>query len=511
MKKKIQRKIASRKKKIEKRLQEANRQDQGKPTLTATNIDYEIAERTQAINHGGIGAMHMMVNKLGLAEAIDRNLHVLKMHKPYHESDHVLNIAYNILCGGRTLDDIELRRNDSTHLDALGAESIPDPTTAGDFCRRFHFFNIEMLMDAINETRLSVWRLQGPAFFEQTAKIDADGTFVPTLGNCKEGMALSYKGIWGYNALLVSFANTQEPLFFLNRGANRPSHEGVVPLFDKSIALCRKAGFEDILLRGDTDFSITAEFDRWTEEGVRFVFGWDSRANMIEHAENMPENEYKKLIRTARREFIRAAKRRRPKNVKAEIVKDNGYDNIRLNGEEVVEFDYQPGKCKNGYRVVALRKNLSLERGDVVLFDEYRYFFYITNDWNMSMHQVVREANQRCNQENLIAQLKDGVRALHAPVNTLNANWAYMVMASLAWTLKAWAALILPVDNRWQEKHSEERLALLRMDFRTFLNALIAVPVQIIKTGRRIIYRFLGWSRSQHVFFRFLDGVKALP
>jgi len=511
MKKKIQQKIASRKSEIERRLQEANRPNYGGPTLSATNIGYEIAERTQAINHGGIGAIHMMVNKLGLAKAIDRKVHLLKMHKPYHESDHVLNIAYNILCGGKTLDDIELRRNDSAHLDALGTESIPDPTTAGDFCRRFDPFDIDLLMAAINETRLRVWKQQGPAFLEQTAKIDADGSFVPTQGNCKEGMSISHKGIWGYHALLVSFALTQEPLFFLNRSGNRPSHEGVIPLFNKAIALCRRAGFEDILLRGDTDFSLTAEFDGLTEDGVRFVFGYDARQNMIENAENMPENEYQKLIRKAKGKFRKTGRRRRPKNIKAEIVKDNGYDNIRLNGEEVVDFEYQPGKCKQSYRVVALRKNLSLERGDIVLFDEYRYFFYITNDWNLSNHQVVREANHRCDQENLIAQLKDGVRALHAPVNTLNANWAYMVMASLAWTLKAWAALILPVGNRWQEKHSAERLALLRMDFRTFLNAFIAVPAQIIKTGRRIIYRFLGWSRSQHVFFRFLDGVKALP
>jgi hypothetical protein len=511
MNKKIQQKIASQKSEIERRLYEANRPNFGGPTLSATNIGYEIAERTQAIGHGGIGAIHMMVKKLGLTKAIDHKVHLLKMHKPYHESDHVLNIAYNILCGGKTLDDIELRRNDAAHLDALGTESIPDPTTAGDFCRRFDSYDIDLLMDAINEKRVRVWQQQGPAFLKQTAKIDADGTFVPTQGNCKEGMSISHNGIWGYHALLVSLANTQEPLFLLNRSGNRPSHEGVVPLYNKAIALCRRAGFEDILLRGDTDFSLTAEFDRWTEDGVRFIFGYDARQNMVENAENMPENEYQTLIRKANTKFRKTARRRRPKNIKAEIVKDNGYDNIRLNSEEVADFEYQPNKCKEIYRVVALRKNLSLERGDIVLFDEYRYFFYITNDWTLSKHQVVREANHRCNQENLIAQLKEGVRALHAPVNTLNANWAYMVMASLAWTLKAWAALILPVNNRCQEKHSAERLALLRMDFRTFLNSFIAVPAQIIKTGRRIIYRFLAWNRSQHVFFRFLDGVKALP
>jgi hypothetical protein len=511
MKKNIRQKHASRKKKIESRLRKAVRPDRGRPTLEAKNITYEIGERCQAINSGGIGAIHMLVNKLGLAESIDRNLHVLKMHMPYHESDHVLNIAYNILCGGKVLDDIELRRNDSTYLDALGAQSIPDPTTVGDFCRRFSSFNIMCLLDAINETRLKVWKRQGTSFTEQTAIIDADGAIVPTTGECKEGMDISYKGEWGYHALLVSLANTQEPLFIQNRSGNRPSSEGVVPLFDKAIELCRQAGFKDILLRGDTDFSITGEFDRWDKDGIRFVFGYDAYKNLVEIAENQPQNEYRMLVRKAELEFSSSATRQRPRNIKDEIVTERGYKNIRLKSEEVVEFDYVPTKCKRSYRIVALRKNLSVERGENAMFDDVRYFFYVTNDRKISMKQVVSEANQRCNQENLIAQLKEGVRALHAPVNTLNANGAYMVMASLAWTLKAWTALVLPVHGRWQKKHAAEKQALVRMEFRTFLNAFIMIPSQIIKTGRRIIFRLLGWNCWQGVFFRFLDAVRSFP
>jgi hypothetical protein len=511
MKNKIRQTIASRKNKIERRLEKAVRPDQGKPTLEATNIQYEIAERSHAINNGGIGAIHMMVKKLGLAENIDRFVSVLKMHMPYYESDHVLNIAYNILCGGRVLEDIELRRNDSAYLDALGTQSIPDPTTAGDFCRRFSDFDIMSLMDAINDTRLLVWKQQGTDFTEQTARIDADGTIIPTGGNCKEGMDISYNGQWGYHALLVSLANTQEPLYIKNRSGNRPSSEGVVPLFDKAIELCRKAGFKDILLRGDTDFSITGEFDRWDRDGIGFVFGYDAYKNLVATAENQPEEEYRRLVRNAERKFLSGAARRRPKNVKDEIVRERCYNNIRLRSEDIVEFDYQPNKCKKSYRIVALRKNLSVERGDNVLFDDVRYFFYITNNRKMSMGQVVSEANKRCNQENLIAQLKDGARALHAPVNTLNANWAYMVMASLAWTLKAWAALLVPVHGRWQEKHVAERELLVRMDFRTFLASFIAIPAQIVKTGRRIVFRLLGWNRWQGIFFRFLDAVKSSP
>lgn len=319
-------------------------------------------------------------------------------------------------------------------------------------------------------------------------------------------MALAYNGVWGYHPLLVSFAPTNEPLFIRNRSGNRPSAEGAAELFDKAIALCRKAGFKDILLRGDTDFSQTTELDRWDADGVRFIFGYDARKNMVEHATSIPDDAYVDLVRHAER-AIKTRPRKRPPNIKEQIVVERGYKNIRLESEELVDFDYKPTACQRPYRVVALRKNLRVEKGQIKLFDEVRYFFYITNDRSLSNDQVVREANQRCNQENLIAQLKGGVRALHAPVNTLNANGAYMLMASLAWTLKAWAALSLQVHPRWRKRHLQQRQQLLGMEFRTFLNHFINVPAQIVKTSRRIIYRLLAFNPSQLLFFRMLDGI----
>lgn len=107
----------------------------------------------------------------------------------------------------------------------------------------------------------------------------------------------------------------------------------------------------------------------------------------------------------------------------------------------------------------------------------------------------------------MIQQQKSDVQAFTAPLDTLNSNWAYMVMASLAWSLKAWAALLLPVHPRWQQRHEAEKKALLCMDFSTFRNALINIPAQIIRTSRRIIYRFLSWNPWQAVFFRLLDGI----
>jgi hypothetical protein len=499
---KIRRKIAIEKRRIERRLEKAVKVNDGGPVISATNIHYELADKTSAISHGGIGAIHGLVNLVGLAKQIDADLKLLKIHKPYHESDHVLNIAYNIICGGRTLDDIEMRRNDRIFLNAIGAESIPDPTTAGDFCRRFEASDVDTLMESINEVRLGLWE-RSRKLTEQTARIDGDGTLVATDGECKEGMDIAYDGTWGYSTLLISLANTGEPLYIFNRSGNRPSHEGAIGYFDKAIALCRRAGFDDILLRGDTDFSLTAIFDRWTDAGVRFVFGYDASKPLIYEAEDHPDGMYQELVRRAERE-IKTKEREKPENVKKRIVRERRFKNIRLKSEELVEFRWRPTKSNRDYRIVALRKNLSIERGEDVLFDDIRYFFYVTNDWDLSCEQVVREANSRCNQENLIEQLKNGVRALHAPVNTLNANWAYMVMASVAWSIKAWVALMLPISPRWRQRHEEEQRRLLRMDFRTFLAAVINVPCQIIKSGRRIIYRLLAWNPWQRVFFRML-------
>jgi hypothetical protein len=501
----IRNRIRAEKINIERRLEQALESSGDAPMLSASNIHYELADRTQATSHGGIGAIHLMVQMLGLVTHINDRLKLLKHHRPYHESDHVLNIAYNALCGGQTLDDIELRRNDKVFLDALGAESIPDPTTAGDFCRRFKEDDLYSLMAAFNETRLEVWKRQPAAFRSKVARIDADGTKVSTAGECKEGMDISYDGIWGYHPLLVSFANTSEPLFIMNRSGNRPSHEGVEVLYDQAIDLCRRAGFKDVLLRGDTDFSLTRSFDRWTDAGVRFVFGYDAKKNLITQADNTPEEMYTELARQT--EAVVKAQRERPVNVKDQVIRARGFMKIETKSEELVDFRYQPGHCKREYRVVALRKNLSVEKGEQVLIDEIRYFFYITNDFELTNEEVVLEARQRCNQENLIAQLKSGVRALHAPVNTLNANWAYMVMAGLAWSIKAWAGLLVPVSPRWEDRHLEEQRRLVQMEFRTFVAAFINVPCQIIKTGRRIVYRFLAWNPWQNTFFRFVDAL----
>jgi hypothetical protein len=418
----------------------------------------------------------------------------------------VLGIAYNVLCGGTCLQDIELRRQDEVYLDALGAQRIPDPTTAGDFCRRFAEADIEALQVAINETRVRVWRAQPAAFFDE-AVIDADGTLVETTGECKEGMDIAYTGVWGYHPLLVSLANTSEPLYLVNRSGNRPSAEGAAERFDQAQALCRDAGFRRITFRGDTDFTQTRHLDRWDADGVRFVFGSDARANVIRAADALPPDAWTPLVRRATYE-VQTEPRQRPVNVKAALIVAREFKNLRLEAEAVAEFAYQPIACTKAYRMVVVRKNISVEQGDQRLFDEIRYFFYLTNDWDTAAAAMVFLANDRCNQENLIDQLKHGVGATRMPVDTLLSNWAYMVMAALAWTLKAWFALRLPETGRWATRYAADKTAVRRMEFKTFVNAFIRVPVQVVRTSRRLVFRLLAWNPWQAVFLRGFDQLR---
>lgn len=470
---------------------------------TASNIHYEHSDRVRGLDTGGIGAMHLVAQQTGLVAAIDAHVRVFKVHLPYHESDHVLGIAYNALCGGTCLQDIELRRQNEVYLDALGAQRIPDPTTAGDFCRRFGDGDIEALQDAINETRVRVWQQQPTAFFDE-AVIDADGTLAETTGEYKEGMALAYGGVWGYHPLVVSLANTQEPLYLVNRSGNRPSSEGAAARFDQALALCRAAGFRRITFRGDTDFTQTRYLDGWDAEGVRFIFGCNAYANLIRAAEALPTEAWQPLVRRPPYE-VHTAPRTRRVNVKEATIVARAFKNLRLEAEAVAEFPYRPTWCTNQYRVVVVRKNISVEQGDQRLFDEIRYFFYLTNDHETGLAELVFLANDRCNQENLIDQLKHGVGATRMPVDTLLSNWAYMVMAALAWTLKAWFALRLPETGRWAAQYAAEKTAVLRMEFKAFLNAFIRVPVQVVRTSRRLVFRLLAWNAWQTIFLRGVD------
>jgi hypothetical protein len=212
----------------------------------------------------------------------------------------------------------------------------------------------------------------------------------------------------------------------------------------------------------------------------------DNNKALRTRAEALDESGWSRLHRPAPYQSATGQTRARRDNHKQRIVKERGYLNLELDHEDIAEFDYQPGKCHRPYRVIALRKNISRARGDEVLFDEIRYFFYITTRTDLTAEQVVACANQRCDQENIIGQLKSGVGALRVPLHDLISNWAYMVIAALAWNIKSWFAMMM---HRKQDRHDH-----IRMEFRRFLTTIILIPAMVIRRARTITIRLIGYT-----------------
>lgn len=469
------------------------------PMIKPPTIHYELADKQQAIAAGGLGTILQLVKQLDVHGEINRALSLFKLHLPYDEGDHVLNISLNLLAGGNCLDHLEDRRCDEAYLNAVGAERIPDPTTAGDFCRRFGEHDIMVLQSAFQRVREKVWKQQ-PAEFFDLAIIEADGTQIETAGEKKQGIGINYKGQWGYHPLVVTLANTREPLLIVNRSGNRPSHEHAAFGFDLAVKRCRDAGFRQVVLRGDTDFSLTENFDRWDDDEVEFVFGLDAMPNLVAIAKSLDESAWKPLPRRRDEQQPAAKPRAKRPRYKEQIVVANEYLNQKLISERIAEFTYRPGKCQRDYRVVVLHKEVQWTRGQMRLFDKEEpvYFFYITNASAQAKpaRQVVVDANSRCNQENNIAQLKQC--ALAAPLGDLTSNWAYMVIASLAWNLKAWASLLIKPSGTPQQRAEQSRAKskLIAMDFTTFRDRILMIPAQIIRRSRTLVYRLLSYRPS---------------
>ena len=486
------------KKNLEERL-ENNNEESIRPLFAATNTDYSLSEKTRAISCGGIGLVDKLVKSIDLPKMIDEKIRLLRRHKPYFESDHILNMAYNIICGGTCLEDIELLRNNISYMDAIGAGRIPDPTTAGDFLRRFEEEDIRKLMDVFNEANTIIWEKALNNENRKYCILDVDGKIQSTYGECKEGMDISYKGDWGFSTLAITEATTGAHLYVVNRPGNALSQEGSDKWIDRSIETV-KTTFDTVYLRGDSAFSLTWKFDEWNDQKVKFIFGYDAFPNLVKKADLLGKNAWEKFSKPKKRSERTRKKKQRVKE--ASVIRRE-YKNIIEKDLYVSEFKYKPVKCDKEYRVIVLKKIIEVKQGQQLLFEDVRYFFYITNIHDMSASNLVRFIRGRCNHENRIEQLANGIHALKMPAAEFLANWAYMVICSLAWNIKSWLGLLM-VDRVKGE-------TLIRSEFRNFQNKIIQIPCQVLTTGRKIIFRYLNynsWIENSYATFRNLKDMK---
>ena len=342
--------------------------------------------------------------------------------------------------------------------------------------------------------------------FSTSHTIEADGTMVETSGERKEGIGMNYKKQWGYHPLVVTLANTGEPLYVVNRSGNRPSHEHSPFFIDLAIEQCRTAGFRKIVVRGDTDFALTENFDRWTEDGVEFIFGVDQMPNLVATRRFPGKTAWRPLRRRSGRN-----PRRQPSGDAGRITSRRSLSkrNTKTNGSS---RNGSPSSITSRASVlerielIAVRKEIEITKGQQKLFDDTPYLFYITNASRSekSDRQVVFAANDRCDQENTISQMK-ACGALTAPVGQSRQQLgvhgdriACLVLEDLVGLddSTAWG------QSKAKKAEAETKRRVIRMDFKTFCQTLMQVPAQIISRSRQLVYRLLS--------YRQIDGALAI-
>jgi hypothetical protein len=448
-----------------------------------------VIEREPVTADGGLALAHQLAMRLGLDRAINRHLHLLRLHLPYFESDHVLAHVYNLFIGGRDIEDIQNLQHSPAVKNLLGACRIPDPTTAGDFLRRFHQDSLAALQVALDEVRPKVWR-KLPRPMRRSVTLDMDSTFRKVYGVCKQGADFSYKKEWSYHPLLFTLAELGEPLRLVNRPGNRPSAEGAAELLGPCLELLT-SHFDRVTLRGDSKFSQRDILRTAIDHGAYFAIVQEMKGGLWSTAFHLPESQWKEFRaqagRTSPAPSGRRAKRRRWRR---QNVRRRGYRTLSTVREWVAEVPYTPNGFDRPLRLV-FKRQLVREDQQLSFQTHYEYRAVVSNisKKEMSPSALVHFAYGRCDQENAIEQAKNGLGAMRMPTGELLANGAFLLAAEIAWSLRAWLSLLaLPRET-------------LRWEWGWFRRAFVHVPAEIIRQARSAVVRFHTSHRfTPHVF-----------
>ena len=474
--------------------------DPRRPVFCNRRVRVRIKPRGQVTPYGGLALAHALVQGLDLPRAIDRGVPIFKLHLPYHESDHVLTHTYNLFAGGDCIEDIASLQGSEAFQRLVGACRVPDPTTAGDFLRRFTTPHLGLLQKVFDAAHEKVWKVL-PRKRRRVATVDLDSTIKEVYGECKEGADFSYTGKWSYHPLLISLAETNECLRLINRPGNRPSMEGAdVALAEVLERLVRH--FEVVQVRGDSacyDQKLIRACD--AQPQVQFAFVMKTCAELVARAEALPPEAYHRFDWERPEEAARKGRveaRRHRRRTRKSRARARGYVTLTTRDQWVAEFRYCPSWADRDYRVIVRRQTVATSQGQQTLFARLHYRFIITSIESGSPMEVIRVAYGRCAQENTIEQLKNGIAAMKMPTGELRANAAFLMAGQLAWNLRAWLSLLaLPKES-------------LHWEWKRFRHAFIYVAAQVGARARSVRATIAGSHRFAGAFLQASTRIEAL-
>jgi hypothetical protein len=453
-------------------------------------LHLEAEGRGETTHYGGLVLAQQFVRRFGVAQRLDRHLRLFKRHAPYCESDHVLALAYTLYADGTCLEDQGALQASEAVRRLVGACRIPDPTTAGDFLRRFKTAaDVEQLSAAIDEVQEQAWsQLPRPVrrrrAQHELALVDLDGHIKPLYGEHKEGADFSYNGRWSYQPLVVSLAGSGECLRVVNQPGNARSSDAAAEALH--VVLPRiKRHFRNALVRGDTDFDRADVFQEVIEAQAYFAIGGRVYPNRAALAQALPESAWQPFIPRAQRGQCNGpARQGRTPNWRKRKAAQRGFRNLRTIGQWITELSYQPAGLEHRCRMIVRRILIEEQDGQGALFETFRYRLIMTNlPRSYTPRQIVDLAYQRCDQENVIEQFGAGIAGWRMPVAEFMGNWAWLQIARLAWNLGKWIAqLALPAE-------------VVRWEWKRFRRHFVYIAARVLKKGRRLIVQLTDSHR----------------
>jgi hypothetical protein len=438
-------------------------------------------ESSETTALGGLALAVRLSERLRMAQSIDRRLSLLRSRRPFHESDHVLAHVYNLFAGGTAIEDISDLQHSEPVRRLLGASRIPDPTTAGDFLRRFDESGIQTLDQAIDEIQELAWRCRDGAKKREIGVVDIDSHLHHVYGHQKEGADFTREGGFGFHPLVISLAETQECLRLVNRGGNVACSEGAAEELLELVPMLKRR-FKSVLVRGDSAFACQKIFDVCDQNGLSFAMVSATQQNFAALADALKERCWSPFRATEAPASERRARRRR-RDLRRRQARVRGMRDLRLQKQWIAEIPYTPARSERPYRLIIRRQRIEESRQGE-LFELWRYRYVLTNlPTSVSTEEVVRLTYRRCDQENVIEQLQNGVAAMRMPTGGFLANWAYLVCARLAHNMKSWLAMLaLPLE-------------VMRWEWKRFRKAFVYVAARIVRSGRQNLLRLADSHR----------------